>query len=197
MYLVPITDNHSLQIDSRDDITKLEDEFISYMCGIHQEEQNKETIISKYLYLFEYNKGIPSLDDVSTEIHDYNWEIVYRMAEIQYVQDCWSCPTEESKYEVIQMLADGWYEFYYYDYFRELDMYVAEVLSEYNMSFYYDNGHVIYEAFTHTCDDLVIIANDAQNFIFPELFDEINVEIKNYFDNTECLTFHSKGDSCV
>jgi hypothetical protein len=130
---------------------------------------------------FKYFRGLPDFGDIMQDINDYNDEIIYKMAEIQYENDPSynDMPREEGIDEIHRML----YEFNDYDYFSRLDSYVYKYLADKGFFFLLPNSYYTYEKlFDET--DVMIAVNDSQNIIFEGFLNDIQESVYEYYPNS-------------
>jgi hypothetical protein len=130
---------------------------------------------------FEYFVGMPDFGDIMQDVNDYNDEILFKMAEIQFDNDGYAFGGDElSRDDGIMEVQRMLYEFNDYDMFERIDVYVYRYLMTKGFFFLIPDSYYTHERLFAN-DEVIITVNDCQNILFPEFLHEIQEEVSPYY----------------
>jgi hypothetical protein len=113
-------------------------------------------------------------------VNDYNDEILYDVAELQFDNEGYSYDPSMERDEAILELQRGLWDEYSYNSFYYIDDYVYKFLIEEKLMFIIPDSYFTYSS-KFPNEDIVIIANDCMNILFPSFLRDFKYEVAPYY----------------
>jgi hypothetical protein len=145
------------------------------------EPEMQRKIVEIYNRNFEYFGGIADFGDIMDDINDYNDDILYRMAEIQFRHDGYHDNKNMSKEDGIAEVQRCLWEWHNYDMFERLEGYVFNFLTNNGFMFLIPDSYYTHERFFPNSDDASIVVNDCQNILFSSFLESIEEEVSSHY----------------
>jgi hypothetical protein len=142
----------------------------SYSKEGFKEIERQEDIITNFYHEHFFKNGVPDLDDVMCDVFEYNYDILLKIAAIDFANDRqykYQGLTEDEYNNKIDDLADQWHESLYNTYFADLEEWVTEILNKIRYAYYEPEHKDIYN-FLPNKQGLKLVYNECQNLINQE-----------------------------
>ncbi|MCX8074133.1 MAG: hypothetical protein N2749_00915 [Clostridia bacterium] len=133
----------------------------------------EKLIIMFYHNTLIKNNKIPSIDEISIQVMNYNWNIMHKIAEIDfytnhYKNTEYNLSSSDIEYCIAQ-IADNLLSSYYYDFFAENDEFITDVLDEKKLCYECSSDHILYQYFSRPDNNVEIYKNDCQILMFSDV----------------------------
>jgi hypothetical protein len=141
-------------------------------------DEIEEVVLKMYYDAVEKDGEIPDMEIIMMMINNYNWNIFHKIAEIDFYTNYYEQVIQENGRDTVDgefiekyiaSLADQHWEGRYYDMLDENPEFVMEILDSNNLCYEYSRQDEFYTYFSRSYNDILIVKNDAQNLMFPEI----------------------------